>query len=237
MVLQEFRDGHFPVQWAEIKAFFETLKPCAPDLVLTHYGKDLHQDHRVVSELAWNTFRDQLILEYEIPKWDGGLGSPNLFVPASVADADAKIAALMRLLPDPGRQALVRRPDLPRPDAPARPRMRRARGPRRGLLRPQGERGLTGPGWTGRIRQGIPGSGSVRCRNECVQQGRVSEIPEDRYALIIGAMKCATTSLFSYLAEHPAIAPAKIKEPEFFSRNQAHRAQVARYEDLVGLRP
>ena len=99
VVLQDFRDGHFPVQWAEIKAFFETLKPYAPDLVLTHYGQDLHQDHRTVSELTWNTFRDQLILEYEIPKWDGGLGAPNLFVPASVADADAKIAALMECFP------------------------------------------------------------------------------------------------------------------------------------------
>jgi LmbE family N-acetylglucosaminyl deacetylase len=99
VLLQGFRDGHFPVEWAEIKAFFETLKRFAPDLVLTHYGQDLHQDHRVVSELAWNTFRDQLILEYEIPKWDGGLGSPNLFVPASVADADAKIAALMQCFP------------------------------------------------------------------------------------------------------------------------------------------
>lgn len=99
VVVREFRDGHFPVQWAEIKAFLETLKPVAPDLVLTHYGKDLHQDHRTVSELTWNTFRDQLILEYEIPKWDGGLGSPNLFVPASVADADAKIAALLDCFP------------------------------------------------------------------------------------------------------------------------------------------
>ena len=99
VLLQEFRDGHFPVQWAEIKAFFETLKPYAPDSVLTHYGQDLHQDHRVVSELAWNTFRDQLILEYEIPKWDGGFGSPNFFVPANVADADAKIGALMQCFP------------------------------------------------------------------------------------------------------------------------------------------
>ena len=99
VLLQEFRDGHFPAQWVEIKAFFETLKRFAPDMVLTHYGQDLHQDHRAVSELAWNTFRDQLILEYEIPKWDGGLGSPNLFVPASVADADAKIAALMQCFP------------------------------------------------------------------------------------------------------------------------------------------
>ena len=70
-----------------------------------------------------------------------------------------------------------------------------------------------------------------------MQQGRVSEIPQDRYALIIGAMKCATTSLFSYLAEHPAVAPAKIKEPEFFSRNQGHRAQVARYQDLWDFDP
>jgi LmbE family N-acetylglucosaminyl deacetylase len=99
VLLQGFRDGHFPAQWAEIKAFFETLKRFAPDLVLTHYGQDLHQDHRVASELAWNSFRDQLILEYEIPKWDGGLGSPNLYVPASVADADAKIAALMQCFP------------------------------------------------------------------------------------------------------------------------------------------
>ena len=99
VLLQGFRDGHFPAQWAEIKGCFETLKDFEPDLVLTHYGQDLHQDHRVVSELAWNTFRDQLILEYEIPKWDGGLGSPNLFVPASVADTDAKIAALMQCFP------------------------------------------------------------------------------------------------------------------------------------------
>jgi hypothetical protein len=65
----------------------------------------------------------------------------------------------------------------------------------------------------------------------------VSEIPKDRYALIIGSMKCATTSLFSYLAEHPAIAPAKIKEPEFFSRNQGHQAKLARYEDLWDFDP
>ena len=56
------------------------MKPFPPDLILTHYGKDLHQDHRLVSELTWNAFRDHLILEYEIPKYDGGLGSPNVFV-------------------------------------------------------------------------------------------------------------------------------------------------------------
>ncbi len=95
IVLMEFRDGHFPQDWAEIKAFLETLKPVAPDLILTHHGADLHQDHRVIAELTWNTFRDHAILEYEIPKWDGGLGSPNVFVPALRADADAKIALLL----------------------------------------------------------------------------------------------------------------------------------------------
>jgi LmbE family N-acetylglucosaminyl deacetylase len=102
VVLGEFRDGHYPQQWGEIKAFLETLTRFAPDLVLTHYGRDLHQDHRVVSELTWNTFRDQTILEYEIPKWDGGLGSPNVFVAASVADADAKIAILTECFPSQG---------------------------------------------------------------------------------------------------------------------------------------
>lgn len=91
----EFRDGRFPEQWAAIKDRFETLKRHAPDLIFTHYGQDLHQDHRTISELTWNAFRDHLILEYEIPKWDGGLGSPNVFAAASVADTDAKIAWLM----------------------------------------------------------------------------------------------------------------------------------------------
>lgn len=97
--LEGFRDGHFPDQWAAIKAFFETLKAAAPDLILTHHGQDLHQDHRIVSELTWNTFRDHTILEYEIPKYDGGLGSPNFFVPSTVADADVKIGHLMDCFP------------------------------------------------------------------------------------------------------------------------------------------
>ena len=93
--LHEFRDGRFPLQWGEIKDVFEALKVHEPDLIFTHYGKDLHQDHRTVSELTWNAFRDHVILEYEIPKWDGGMGSPNAFVPASVADADRKIEILL----------------------------------------------------------------------------------------------------------------------------------------------
>jgi LmbE family N-acetylglucosaminyl deacetylase len=95
VVIASFPDGHFPNQHADLKAFFDGLKRYSPDLLLTHYGKDLHQDHRVVSELTWNTFRNQAILEYEIPKWDGGLGSPNFFVPATKRDADRKVELLM----------------------------------------------------------------------------------------------------------------------------------------------
>ena len=77
VIIREFRDGYFPHMWAEIKDFFEALKKqCQPDLILTHYGKDLHQDHRLVSELTWNTFRNHLILEYEIIKYDGILEHP-----------------------------------------------------------------------------------------------------------------------------------------------------------------
>jgi LmbE family N-acetylglucosaminyl deacetylase len=79
--LPGFQDGFLPYSGLEVKQFFETLKPFAPDLILTHCRGDLHQDHRLACELTWNTFRDHLILEYEIPKYDGDLGSPNVFVP------------------------------------------------------------------------------------------------------------------------------------------------------------
>jgi LmbE family N-acetylglucosaminyl deacetylase len=82
IVLHEFRDGFLPWTGAEVKDAFEALKgDVQPDLVFTHYRDDLHQDHRLVNELTWNTFRDHLILEYEIPKWDGDFGQPNTFVP------------------------------------------------------------------------------------------------------------------------------------------------------------
>jgi LmbE family N-acetylglucosaminyl deacetylase len=81
VVIRDFRDGFLPHAGAAVKDFFEELKrTVSPDVVFTHYGDDRHQDHRVVSELTWNTFRDQLILEYEIPKFDGDFGSPNVFV-------------------------------------------------------------------------------------------------------------------------------------------------------------
>ena len=82
VIVRDFRDGFFPYDGGEIKGFFEELQAeFSPDVVFTHQGKDLHQDHRLVCELTWNTFRDHLILEYEVPKYDGDMGSPNLFVP------------------------------------------------------------------------------------------------------------------------------------------------------------
>jgi LmbE family N-acetylglucosaminyl deacetylase len=82
VAIKEFRNSYFPYCGAQIKEYFEQLKQEAtPDIVFTHFREDLHQDHRVISELTWNSFRDHLILEYEIPKYDGDLGSPNLFVP------------------------------------------------------------------------------------------------------------------------------------------------------------
>ena len=95
-----FRDGFFPAESAAIKEAFEAMKrEAAPDVVLTHRRADHHQDHRTLAELTWNTFRDHLVLEYEIPKYDPDLGNPNLFVPLERAAADAKIAALMRCFP------------------------------------------------------------------------------------------------------------------------------------------
>lgn len=96
IVIQEFRDRFFPYMGAEIKEFFDQLKQAvAPDLVFTHYRQDAHQDHRVIAELTWNTFRNHLILEYEIPKYDGDLGNPNFFVRLSESICQRKITYLM----------------------------------------------------------------------------------------------------------------------------------------------
>jgi LmbE family N-acetylglucosaminyl deacetylase len=93
----EFADGLFPAHYAAIKAFFESLKSLpAPDLILCHERDDRHQDHRIVNEMVWNTFRDHTVLEYEIPKWDGGLGQPNFYVALTQAQLKAKIDALMK---------------------------------------------------------------------------------------------------------------------------------------------
>ncbi len=96
IIIKEFRDGYFPHQGAEIKDFFESLKrEVSPDLIFTHTRADLHQDHRQVCELTWNTWRDHLILEYEIPKYDGDLGAPNCYVPLTNETVDAKIEILI----------------------------------------------------------------------------------------------------------------------------------------------
>lgn len=94
--LAQFRDSHFPYQGAGVKAWFEALKSkVSPDVVLTHRWDDAHQDHREVCKLTWNTFRNHLILEYEIPKWDGDLGRPNFYVPLDRASLDRKIELLL----------------------------------------------------------------------------------------------------------------------------------------------
>jgi LmbE family N-acetylglucosaminyl deacetylase len=81
VIVKSFRDSFFPYEGKAIKEYFESIqKRFQPDLIFTHYRDDLHQDHRLISELTWNTFRNHLILEYEIPKYDGDLASPNFFV-------------------------------------------------------------------------------------------------------------------------------------------------------------
>jgi LmbE family N-acetylglucosaminyl deacetylase len=95
LTVHSFRDGFFPYVGTEIKDTFEALaRTVTPDVVFTHTRADRHQDHRVISDLAWNTFRDHLIFEYEIPKYDGDLGTPNLFVPLPAPLARSKIRHL-----------------------------------------------------------------------------------------------------------------------------------------------
>jgi LmbE family N-acetylglucosaminyl deacetylase len=92
LVLKTFPDGFMPFVGADIKKVFEELKETlTPDVIFTHNRNDAHQDHRLISELTWNTFRDHLILEYEIPKYDGDLGRPSVFVPLSKEACDKKV--------------------------------------------------------------------------------------------------------------------------------------------------
>lgn len=95
VVLKEFPDAFMPFVGAEVKAAFEELKPIAPDLIFTHSRHDAHQDHRLIAELTWNTFRDHFILEYEIPKYDGDLGQPSVFVPLEPEHYQRKVDYLM----------------------------------------------------------------------------------------------------------------------------------------------
>jgi LmbE family N-acetylglucosaminyl deacetylase len=97
VTVDTFRESFFPAQWESIKEAFEKVRRAFgdPDLLFSHHRSDLHQDHRVLSELTWNTFRDHLVLEYEIAKFEGDLGHPNLFVPLSRSQADRKVALLL----------------------------------------------------------------------------------------------------------------------------------------------
>ena len=100
VTVERFRDGFFPYTGAAVKERFERLKAeVDPDLVFTHRLEDRHQDHRLVAELTWNTFRGHLILEYEIPKYEGDLGHPNLFVPLEAEHCRRKIELLRKSFP------------------------------------------------------------------------------------------------------------------------------------------
>jgi LmbE family N-acetylglucosaminyl deacetylase len=95
IIVKDFRDGFFPFDGPKIKEFIEGLKRVSPDLILTHSRRDAHQDHRQIAELTWNTFRNHLILEYEIPKYDGDLGQPSVFVPLESDVCNRKVDYLM----------------------------------------------------------------------------------------------------------------------------------------------
>ncbi len=96
IITRHFRSSFFPYRGGEIKNFFEKLKrKPSPDIIFTHYRHDLHQDHRLISELTWNTYRDHFILEYEIIKYDGDLGSPNVFVPLDKHICQKKIEYIL----------------------------------------------------------------------------------------------------------------------------------------------
>jgi LmbE family N-acetylglucosaminyl deacetylase len=95
-LLKTFPDGFMPFVGAEVKLVFEELKnSVSPDIIFTHNRKDAHQDHRLIGEMTWNTFRNHLILEYEIPKYDGDMGQPNVFMPLQAHVAEKKVEYLM----------------------------------------------------------------------------------------------------------------------------------------------
>jgi len=107
--VQKFRESYFPYVAPEIKDYFETLKKLpTPDVIFCHHRHDLHQDHRVVAELTWNTFRNHQIFEFEIPKFEGDLGTPSVFVPFSRAIADRKVALITEHFASQAKRAWFR---------------------------------------------------------------------------------------------------------------------------------
>ena len=116
-LLKTFRDGFLPYVGAEVKAVFEELKSISPDLIFTQNGRDAHQDHRLVSELTWNTFRDHFILEYEIPKYDGDLGRPSVFVPLEQELYQKKVQYIVDTFQSQRGKRWFRGGDFSEPDA------------------------------------------------------------------------------------------------------------------------
>ena len=138
---------------AKLRRFSKTLKQqVSPDLIFTHNRKDAHQDHRLIAELTWNTFRNHLILEYEIPKYDGDLGQPSVFVPLEAELCQKKVQHIMDAFHVPASQALVSAGDVFLPDAVAGNGMQCRQRLRRGVLLPKaGDVNET----SGRISSGV----------------------------------------------------------------------------------
>jgi LmbE family N-acetylglucosaminyl deacetylase len=100
IAIESFRERYFPQEATALKEYFDELgRRTQPEVVICPTRGDAHQDHRTVAELAAATFRDQLILEYEIPKFDGDLGRPNVYVQLEPDHVDAKIDILMHQFP------------------------------------------------------------------------------------------------------------------------------------------
>ena len=98
LYFESFRDGYLPYEASRVKDFFELLKPrIQPDLIFTHFSNDRHQDHRLVADLTWNTWRNNLVLEYEIPKYEGDLGRPEAYFPFDRATADRKAETIFEV--------------------------------------------------------------------------------------------------------------------------------------------
>jgi len=105
IVTRKYKDGYFPYVGGEIKTFFEGLKKTTtPHLIFTHYRNDFHQDHRLISELTWNTFRDHLILEYEVVKYDGDLGNPNFYINLDNMLCNKKVEIIAESFKSQGRK-------------------------------------------------------------------------------------------------------------------------------------
>ena len=152
--VHEFRDGFLPYVGGEVKDVFEELKGRVdPQIVFTHAGYDLHQDHRLACELTWNTFRNHLILEYEIPKVRRRPRPAERLRPARRRRRGAEARAARATLPEPGRQALVRPRDVRRPDAAPRDGGRCAERYRGGVHRAKGRaRRVKFVEWSSRAR-------------------------------------------------------------------------------------